>query len=136
MTKYDVQKEFGLRVRENRKRCGLTQENLAEVIDKSVDTISNVERGFLSTRIKTAADIARALDMPLSDLFYAPPTSQEDRDRECLLRDLNELVDHCSLRSLEAVIQVVSTIIELDDAHQTPQATTNLPDIIARNRGS
>lgn len=69
MNKEKLHKEFGKLVQFYRKEKGLTQEDLAEAIDKSVETVSNIERGFASTRIATAADIARVLDIELQQLF-------------------------------------------------------------------
>ena len=65
----EIQIAFGKRVRELRKAKGLTQEEFARIIDKSVDTISNIERGFSATKMSTAALIAHELGAELADLF-------------------------------------------------------------------
>lgn len=113
MSDYDVQHEFGLRVRENRKKQGLTQEQLAEAINKSVDTVSNIERGFMSTRLKTAATIAAVLGVPLSDLFYIVPRTEEEKEQEQAICELIELADRCDPRTLEALIQVARQLVNL-----------------------
>ena len=41
----EVRRAFGKRVQTLRKRQGLTQEELAQQIGKTADTISNIERG-------------------------------------------------------------------------------------------
>ena len=115
MTDYDVQHEFGLRVRENRKKQGLTQEQLSEAIGKSVDTISNIERGFMSTRIKTASEIAATLGVPLADLFYVTPRSEAEKEHEQSIRELMELADRCDPRALEALIQIAAILVELTE---------------------
>ncbi|NVJ91096.1 MAG: helix-turn-helix transcriptional regulator [Methylocystaceae bacterium] len=67
----DIQKAFGKRVRKLRKEKGLTQEQLAQSIDRSVDTISNIERGFSATKLSTAGVLAEQLGVELYDLFSA-----------------------------------------------------------------
>lgn len=68
------QRLFGNRVKALRKARSLSQEELAEAIGKSVDTISNIERGFNSTRISTVFDIADALHVSFVELFDWVPS--------------------------------------------------------------
>lgn len=65
----------------HRRRRGLTQEALAEAIGKSVDTISNIERGVGSPRVETALDIANTLGVTLAELFDVEERA-DDRGRE------------------------------------------------------
>jgi DNA-binding XRE family transcriptional regulator len=71
MTYEEMIQLFGLKVQTHRCRRGLTQEGLAEAISKSVDTISNLERGISSTRMETALDIANVPGVTLAELFDA-----------------------------------------------------------------
>lgn len=68
-----INRRLGARVRQLRRGRGWSQEELGERIGRSVDTISNVERGASSTRIDTAAQIARVLGISLSELFEFEP---------------------------------------------------------------
>ena len=113
MVATDVQVEFGRRVQEFRKRKGLTQEQLAEVIGKSVDTISNIERGFSSTRIQTAAAIAAAVGVELRDLFTTGGRTDQDKRRHELSQKILKLVEQGDDEALEAISDVVSSIIKL-----------------------
>jgi transcriptional regulator with XRE-family HTH domain len=65
----DVKQHVGLRVKAARQRLGLTQEQLAESVDKTVETISNIERGHSLTSIETLQLISGKLDLPLAELF-------------------------------------------------------------------
>jgi transcriptional regulator with XRE-family HTH domain len=67
--KNDLKKLIGNRVREARKNKGLTQEDLAALIDKTVETISNIERGVKLPGLATLEDIRKALGVKLSDLI-------------------------------------------------------------------
>jgi len=77
MTNDEMKRLFGLRVQALRRRRGLTQEQLAEAVGKSVDTISNIERGFSSTRLETALSIADAVSVTLTELFDFDPAANE-----------------------------------------------------------
>ncbi len=58
-----------------REAKGLIQEQLAERIGRSVDTVGNIERGVNATRIEIAYQIAAELGMRLPDLFDFQPVS-------------------------------------------------------------
>jgi transcriptional regulator with XRE-family HTH domain len=60
---------FGKRVAEVRHRRGLTQEQLAEKADLMPLTVSFVEQGRRWPRIITVHKIAKALNVPLDELF-------------------------------------------------------------------
>ncbi len=66
--KNNFKKLIGKRVREARKDKGLTQEELATLIDKTVETVSNIERGIKLPGLATLEDIRKVLDVKLSDL--------------------------------------------------------------------
>jgi transcriptional regulator with XRE-family HTH domain len=66
--KNDFKKLIGNRVRKARKNKGLTQEELATLIDKTVETVSNIERGIKLPGLATLEDLRKALDVRLSDL--------------------------------------------------------------------
>lgn len=66
--KDDFKRFVGKRIRESRKTRGLTQEQLAEAIDKTVETVSNIERGIKLPGLSTLEDIRKALDVKLSYL--------------------------------------------------------------------
>ena len=61
--------QFGSRVRALRKKRGMTQEQLAEATELSVNFISFVERGIKSPSLANMGRIAKALNVPVMDLF-------------------------------------------------------------------
>ncbi len=65
----DVKQHVGIKVKAARQQLGLTQEQLAEAIDKTVETISNIERGHSLTSIETLQLISQRLKVPLAELF-------------------------------------------------------------------
>ena len=60
---------IGIRVQAARKECGLTQEQLAEAIGKTVETVSNIERGVKLPGLLTLYAISEALDVELAALI-------------------------------------------------------------------
>lgn len=67
----DLKKRFGKRIRSIRLAKGLTQEQLAEAIDISLDFMSLIERGRNAPSFKVLERMGKALRMSVRDLF--PP---------------------------------------------------------------
>lgn len=65
----DTKIHIGVRVKAARQARGLTQEQLADMVGKSVETVSNIERGAMLTGIDTLQRIARSLDVSISYFF-------------------------------------------------------------------
>jgi|GEM_PF-3583320 len=84
---------FGKRVRKLRKARGLTQENLAEKIGKTVDTVSNIERGFTSTPIPTMELIAEALEVELQEFFIIRATGGHGEEGQEALDFVQGMLD-------------------------------------------
>ncbi len=60
---------LGARIKELRKRRGLTQEKLAEQVDLATNYISLIEVGRTSPSLETMENVARALGVELKGLF-------------------------------------------------------------------
>jgi len=65
----DLKIKFGKRLRTLRKQQNLTQEQLAEAADISVDFVSLVERGKNAPSFETLSRLAKALDVEVKELF-------------------------------------------------------------------
>jgi len=64
-----IKKRLGKRIAELRRKKGLTQEDLSEKSDYSVEFVSFVERGINSPSVEGCERIAKALNIQLKDLF-------------------------------------------------------------------
>ena len=64
-----LQKKLGQRIAALRKKQGLTQESLAEVIECSVEFISLIERGVNAPTVAGLQGFADALKVEVRDLF-------------------------------------------------------------------
>lgn len=116
MTKSKVQLRFGRRVKALRQGKKLSQEELAEAIGRSVDTVSNIERGFAATRISTADSIAKTLGVSLKDLFdFSEDEAANDGERRrlALFQKLMELFRKQDSSILEAAIRQSEALLSL-----------------------
>ena len=68
----DLKVKFGKRLRTLREQRDLTQDQLAEAANISVDFLSLVERGKNAPSFKTLRRLAEALEAEVKDLFDFP----------------------------------------------------------------
>ena len=62
-------KLFGRRIKEIRKRRGITQEKLAELLDLDNQTISRIETGSFFTSFENLEKMAEILNVKIKDFF-------------------------------------------------------------------
>jgi transcriptional regulator with XRE-family HTH domain len=60
---------FGIRLKSLRTERGLTQEQLADATELSIESISNIERGIFGPRFDNLEKIAAALNLEVMQLF-------------------------------------------------------------------
>lgn len=65
----DLRENFGKRLKTLRRQAGLTQEQLAEATELSVDFISLVERGINAPSFDNLEKLAKALGVSVQELF-------------------------------------------------------------------
>ncbi len=74
MTSPDYQQALGRKIAAERRRRGLSQPELARMIDRSVAWVSQVERGVRKVdRMSVLETLAAALDVPLAELAAEAP---------------------------------------------------------------
>jgi transcriptional regulator with XRE-family HTH domain len=94
--KRDVGIKFGRRLRELREARALTQAQVASSILKSVETISNFERGKTLPGLRTAAHLADTLGVDMKELFAFEdgiPKSAAGSSNAVVARKLTRLSD-------------------------------------------
>jgi putative transcriptional regulator len=64
-----LKRRFGRRLKSLRTGRGLTQEQLADATELSIESISNMERGIFGPRFDNLQKIASALNVDVMDLF-------------------------------------------------------------------
>ena len=108
--KNNIKLSFGKRVRYCRKVADLTQSQLAQRVDKTEETISNIERGITSTGIELMQDLAKSLNVNIVDFFDEKISLKDNLDKETftLLSEIMEILQNKSpkyLKSLRTIIQ-------------------------------
>ena len=82
--------KLGVKIRTLRKRAGLTQEQLAEAAEVSVNFIGYIERGERAVSIKTLDRIAKALEVTPRNLFEFSEGDIDESSYEALLKELRK----------------------------------------------
>ncbi|MCW0232570.1 MAG: helix-turn-helix domain-containing protein [Ferrovibrio sp.] len=109
------QKALGRRIKALRKERKLSQEDLAEMIGKSVDTVSNIERGFSSTRLSTVFEIAEALKVGFIDLFDwadVPKQTAQQKARAELVEKFRILLEGNAAVTVADIAELTRAISE------------------------
>lgn len=119
MDKHEINQQIGRRIQAIRKRNGLSQDRLADAIDKSVETISNIERGISAPRVGTAVDIATALNVTLAELFKVSLDNPAETRHTEVMEQITELTKDCDEKALNAVVEAVELVIRLSDKKPT-----------------
>ncbi len=108
-------KLLGLRVQFFRQQKDITQEYLAEKIDKTVDTVSNIERGVGFARIDTLIDICNVLSIELADLFAFPVDSHTNKKRARSIKYIATLLSKENDVTSEKILKILEEILELKE---------------------
>jgi len=64
-----IKRLLGENIKHIRKRQNITQENLAELVDRSKNHISKIEQGLTNPPLDLLISISNALNVPLKELF-------------------------------------------------------------------
>lgn len=83
----DARRSFGKRLRMLRTGQQLSQQQLADRADRSVEAISNLERGLSLPGFETLENLSEALGIPIRDLFE--PAGEAGSREETLARLLD-----------------------------------------------
>ncbi len=115
MSKNALHIRIGNRIKKLRKEKKISQEDLAEMIGKSTDTVSNIERGIFLPRIETAQEIADALDVPLWGLFVHD-ISETDKTKVKLLNEIVDLLKGQPVDLLKTTLEQVKSFVVLKES--------------------
>lgn len=115
MEKDEFNKRFGLKVKHLRKAKGLSQEELAERIQKTVDTVSSTERGITSPRVDTVLALSETFEVPIHELFMVESVEPWDRERYELLVQIQDRIKGQHTKVLQAVLKQVDTLISVSN---------------------
>ena len=98
---------LGLRVQLFRKQKHITQEELAFRINKSKDTVSNIERGLAFARIETLIDICNELAVELRDLFDCPISNDITTKKARMIKEISQLFANETEEKIEKYLEMI-----------------------------
>lgn len=111
MTNAEFIAVLGSKIASLRKMRGLNQFEFADVCGKMVNTVSKIERGIGDPRLSTLLDIAKALDIPLTELLDSrkfantQPGAGSDLDAQII-----ELLERCDDDAKSAVLALLKVL--------------------------
>ena len=101
--------KFGKRLKELRKKAGLSQQNLAELVGmESSNNISKLEAGEQLPKKENLEQICNALKIEVKELF----DFGHIKTREELISDLNETIKKTSLKDLQYFKKIIDAYLE------------------------
>lgn len=107
----DLKREIGMRVKAARKARGLTQIELATAIDKSFETVSNIERGKTAPNFVTLQEMADAMQVDLK-FFFDFESASDSAHRSRLKSELDATALTVSDKQLELINQLAKAVAE------------------------
>lgn len=108
----ELKDRVALRIKTLRRRRGLTQESLAELIGRTVDAVSNLERGKSLPSFETLEKLSEALETPLRDFFDLDRTvnARTAAKRVSLMATLLDAARGLTDSDLEVAVQQVEAL--------------------------
>jgi len=103
----DFQKKFGLRIKELRKKAGLTQEKLAEMLDIGVRSLVKIETGAGFPSSKTIEKLILALNISPDKIFIFEHLQEEDDLKKITINLINSNPD-----KIKDIYKVVKALTE------------------------
>lgn len=101
---YDDWAGFGARTRKYREQIGLTKEKFAEMIVRSENFVSDLEKGRTSCSVHTVHQICKALKVSSNDLLYGEvDMNKHYTDREIL----QNIIDRCDEEELKVLKDLI-----------------------------
>lgn len=107
MTIDQLRKTIGQRVKEFRKARGMSQEDLAGAVERSVQSISKLERGLSLPGLKLLFALSQALDVPVAELLRAEPG---DDPRGVLLARIRGVAEGLDDAGLETAARLLDAL--------------------------
>lgn len=121
---------LGADLRALRKARGLTLEDMAEAVGRSVGWMSQVERGISKPDAATLQKIARLLDVPMSLFFGTPDSPEAERGKVVRAQDRRTIGERNG-GLIEALLSPDLTD-DFEVVHSTFMPGARLPEAVTR----
>ncbi len=97
--------KIGQNIRRYRKSMGLTQEQLAEMINISVPHMSHIETGITKLSLPVLVDISDALKVSTNDLLSDNVVLSRERRYE----EIRSILEQCDDRELKILTEILDS---------------------------
>ena len=102
-----MEKIIGKRIQEFRKKKGMTQEELSEIINVTPHYLSALERGIYNIKLETLVKILNTLDCSADEVFC----DVVNKSFAVTASKLSEKLEFLSLEEQQRILAVVDTMI-------------------------
>lgn len=102
---YDDWKGFGARVKRSREQIHMTKEVFTELINRSMNTVSEIEKGNIGCSVHTLHQISKALKVPVDCLLYGDSVNmtKDYSNKEVL----EEIINRCDEDEIKVITDMV-----------------------------
>lgn len=101
----------GERIRQQRGRLGLTQEELAERIGRTPKYYADIERGSCGMSVETLMALSEVLNLSLDFLIFGEETEEEKQKRENEMFVALDMLDQCSERKRKYALRMLELFL-------------------------
>lgn len=105
----DMKSRVGMQIKILRQNRSLSQAELSEMIDRSVDAVSAIERGKSLPNFDTLERLADALKVPVKE-FFDVDDEEISPKRAAMLTDINDKLRAMSDADLKTSLGLITTI--------------------------
>ncbi|QCJ00072.1 helix-turn-helix domain-containing protein [Agrobacterium larrymoorei] len=110
MSPMTIAKQIGSKIREFRRAREMTQAQLAEFSMRTVDGISQIERGVNTPSLETLLAICSSLGVGLSDLIEVDSVSDNRSKRSALVAEANSMLNTMSEAELAVAVDLMRVV--------------------------
>ena len=103
-----MEKSIGKRIQEIRKKKGLSQDALSEIIDLSTHHLSALERGVYNIKLSVLVKILNALDCSADEVF----SDVVNKSSHVKANELSERLATLSKEEQQKIFDVVDTMLK------------------------
>ena len=101
-----LKNKFGKRIKELRKACGYTQEEVAEIVGIEPPNISKIENGLHFPQPDKIEKFAAVFKTEIKDLF----DFEHFKEKELLLDEINKFLESTTNKNIELVYKFIKSL--------------------------